>query len=93
MTTTLRFFKLDNRWYADVPNHTLDSGTGNVIIEMANRPTGRDICHLRMLNHNQWGATYSVNGVDLGVPTLWICNVTHDVFGEHPRDIYIQSIR
>ena len=23
MTTTLRFFKLDNRWYADVPNHTL----------------------------------------------------------------------
>ena len=50
MTTTLRFFKLDNRWYADVPNHTLaenemvagsddflnacDSCTGNVIIEM-----------------------------------------------------------
>ena len=109
MTTTLRFFKLDNRWYADVPNHTLaenemvagsddflnacDSGTGNVIIEMADRPTGRDICHLRMLNHNQWGATYSVNGVDLGVPTLWICNVTHDVLGEHPRNIYIQSIR
>lgn len=109
MTTTLRFFKLDNRWYADVPNHTLaenemvagsddflnacDSGTGNVVIEMSDCPSGRDICRLKMLNHNQWGATYSVNGVDLGVLTLWICNVTHDVLGEHPRDIYIQSIR
>lgn len=109
MTTTLRFFKLDDRWYVDVPNHTLaenemvagsddflnacDSGTGNVIIELSDCATGRDICHLRMLNHNQWGATYSVNGVDIGVPTLWICNVTHDVLGEHPRDIYIQSIR
>ena len=47
----------------------------------------------KMLHHNQWGATYSVNGVNLGVPTLWICNVTHDVFGEHPKDIFIQAIR
>ena len=69
-----------NIWYADVPNQS-------------HSPTGRDICHLRMLNHNQWGATYSVNGVNLGVQTLWICNVTHDVLGGHPKDIYIQSIR
>lgn len=56
-----------------------DSWTGNVLIVISAAPTRRDICHLRMLNHNQWGATYSVNGVDLGVPTLWICDVTHDV--------------
>lgn len=83
MTTTLRFFKLDDRWYADVPNHTLhenemvagsddflnacDRGTGNVVIEMSD--------------------------CQIGVPKLWICNVTHDVMGEHPRDIFIQSIQ
>lgn len=108
-TKRLRFFKLNNRWYADVPNHTLeenemvsgsddflnacDKGTGKVMIEMSEHPTGRDLCHLRMINHNQFGATYSVYGINLGVQHLWICNVTHDVFGEHPKDIYIQEIR
>ena len=24
METKLRFFKQDNKWYADVPNHTFD---------------------------------------------------------------------
>ena len=57
MTTTLRFFKLNDRWYADVPGHTLEE-----------------------------------NGVDLGVSVLWICNVTHDVLGEHPEVIYINAI-
>ena len=105
----LKFFKQDNRWYADVPNHTLeenemvggaddflnacDRGTGKVTIEMTDYPTNRDICRLKMLHHNQWGATYSVNGISLGVPTVWICNVTHDVLGEHPKNIYIQAIR
>ena len=121
MTTELRFFKLEDRWFADVPGHTLaenemvagsddflnacDAGTGNVVIEMSDQPTGYDICHLKMLDHNQYGATYSVNvrhceakegpwqSVDFGVQKLWICNVTHDVLGEHPRNIYIQKIK
>ena len=25
-------------------------------------------------------------------PEIWICNVTHDFFGEHPNDIYIKGI-
>ena len=108
MTTTLRFFKLNDRWYADVPGHTLeenemvygsddflnacDKGSGNVIIEMSDRSSGKEICTLRMIEHDDCGATYSVNGVDLGVPVLWICNVTHDVLGEHPEVIYINAI-
>lgn len=109
MITTLRFFKLDSRWYADVPNHTLaenemvagsddflnacDNGSGEVVMELSLEPTGRELCHLKMTSHNQWGATYSVNGGGFGVDTLWICNVTHDVLGEHPKDIYVQSVR
>ncbi len=26
------------------------------------------------------------------IPMAWLCNVTHTVFGEHPKDIYIHSI-
>ena len=26
------------------------------------------------------------------LPVAWLCNVTHDVFGEHPKDIYIHTI-
>ena len=64
-----------------------------VVMELSLEPTGRELCHLKMTSHNQWGATYSVNGGGFGVDTLWICNVTHDVLGEHPKDIYVQSIR
>ena len=28
----------------------------------------------------------------LGTLLAWICNVTHDVLGEHPMTIYINSI-
>lgn len=25
-------------------------------------------------------------------PEIWICNVTHDVFGEHPEHIYVLKV-
>jgi hypothetical protein len=109
MNTILRFYKHNERWYADVPGHTMaenemvagsddflnacDAGTGNVVIDLSDEPTECDVCHLKMVNHNQFGATYEVGGSMFGVARLWICNVTHDVLGEHPRDIYIQEIR
>lgn len=53
---------------------------------------------LIMKNHNQFGATYILTGplaeyYDAVGFELWICNVTHDVLGEHPRSIYIHGIR
>ena len=56
------------------------------------------IAKLDMRAHNQWGATYVLTGpaADKYAATgfqLWICNVSHDVFGEHPRTIYIHEIR
>ena len=49
---------------------------------------------LVMKAHNQAGATYILTGPlarAKGVEgfEIWICNVTHDVLGEHPRSIYI----
>ena len=53
---------------------------------------------LIMKSHNQFGATYILTGplaeyYDAVGFELWICNVTHDVLGEHPKSIYIHNIK
>lgn len=63
-----------------------------------NNELGEFLAKLVMKSHNQWGATYILSG-PLAVQhnaagfELWICNVTHDVMGEHPRSIYIHNIQ
>ena len=63
-----------------------------------NNEAGNFMAKLLMKNHNQFGATYILTGPlaekhhAVGFK-LWICNVTHDVFGEHPKSIYISSIQ
>lgn len=50
--------------------------------------------HLHLFAHDKFGATYKVSRVNSAIPFLvWLCNVTHTVFGgEHPVDIYVHSI-
>ena len=59
------------------------------------------LIRLHRIEHAPFGATYWVssgNAPDApriafaALPVAWLCNVTHSVFGEHPRDIYIHSI-
>ena len=80
---------------------SLLGGRGEVTIDVA---TSMDVsadpflAKLNMRSHNQWGATYVLSGPmaeQYGATgfELWICNVTHDVLGEHPRCIYINGIR
>lgn len=63
-----------------------------------NNEAGCFMAKLLMKNHNQFGATYILTGPiaekhgAVGYE-LWICNVTHDVLGEHPRSIYIHEIK
>ena len=63
-----------------------------------NNEAGIFMAKLLMKNHNQFGATYILTGPmaekhDAVGYELWICNVTHDVLGEHPRSIYIHDIK
>lgn len=62
-----------------------------------NNETGDYICKLIQKEHDQDGATYIITGnlaEKYGAVgfTCWLCNVTHQVFGEHPLSIYIHSI-
>ena len=87
-----RFFKLNSRWYADVPNHTLEEnemvcGSDTLLEEPCDFP----FAILTRIEHDSCGATYKVES-SLDTDLVWICNVTHDVLGEHPDKIYINSI-
>lgn len=127
MKTNLKFFKQDGRWYADVPEHSLEdnemvlgademcellsNGKDSVEVEMEtglvlslNEPR-QYLLRLARLEHDDDGATYSLGGFlfneimdkalnkDSKFPlTVWLCNVTHTVFGEHPEVIFITKV-
>jgi hypothetical protein len=122
METKVRFFRQDGKWYADVPNHTLEENEmvmgadvaldylagekSEVFLTIADEyPGWNPLLVFNREEHDDDGATYSVSGtlfMDflenvmpelLGMrPDVWICNVTHDVFGEHPETIYLLKV-
>ena len=76
----------------------LNRGRNEVSITVSDsNDSGEFIAKLIMKAHNQHGATYILTGPlaerygAVGFQ-LWICNVTHDVLGEHPKSIYIHNI-
>ncbi|MBO7088476.1 MAG: hypothetical protein J6W70_01100 [Lentisphaeria bacterium] len=86
----------------DVFLETVDrftGGDGEVFLTVSddNAP-GRFLAKLVRKDHDGAGATYILTGPlpkrygATGVE-LWICNVTHDVLGEHPASIYIHGVR
>ena len=78
-------------------NSLLD-GHGEVNITVSDdNSTNGIIAKLIMKSHDDCGAEYILTGplaqqYDAVGFELWICNVTHDVFGEHPKSIYIHEI-
>lgn len=128
MEKVVKFFKQDDKWYADIPNHTLEEnemvmgadialeylaeGRTELFITLTDEYPGWNVpLELKRKNHDDDGAYYTVSGLlfmdfmitcseKLGnmplwggfKPEVWICNVTHDVFGEHPEHIYITKI-
>ena len=125
METKLRFFKQDKKWYADVPNHTLEENEmvmgsdtaldllsdnkDEIVLTLSDEDDKHSILTMTMKEHDSEGAYYTLSGflynkfLDLFasdpsiVPfditnEIWICNVTHDVFGSHPENIYLLKI-
>ena len=104
-----RFFKLNSRWYADVPEHTLEEnemvcGADSLLEEISRFLNSPEVtldldieaedfpfATLIQIEHDDSGATYMVES-SLSTSIVWICNVTHDVLGEHPKRIYINRI-
>ena len=69
-------------------------GKSEVNVGISTTPTVHSIyadATLYVLKHDSHGATYQIVSKDphIDTRTLWICNVTHDVLGEHPPYIFI----
>ena len=121
MKKKIKCFKQDNKWYADIPNHTLEEnemvmgsdialdllskGKKEIVLEVSDEYSNNTLLHFNLKKHDSEGAYYGISGIlynefaevltnELGIidHEIWICNVTHDVFGEHPKDIYITNI-
>ena len=106
MIIKLRFYKENDRWYADVPDHTqeenemvfgsdtfldlISNGKSEITFTISDEKN-RSWIQLYMKDHDEFGATYKTHSSksELCDLELWICNVTHTVFGEHPERIYI----
>ena len=58
-----------------------------------NDQKGDYVYRLFRIHHDRWGATYLVKkkGARLGLKIIWMCNVVHDVLGEHLKRIYIYN--
>lgn len=123
METRLKFFKQDGKWYADVPNRTLEEnemvlgsdfaldiiaesfGKDEIWLTMTDSEPRNYLLGMGMKEHDDDGAWYSLYGQLFNqimlnfdddpaniIQEVWVCNVTHDVFGEHPNNIYITEI-
>lgn len=76
----------------------MTGGDGEVRLTVSddNAP-GKHLVKLTRKEHDGEGATYSLSGplprrFGATGTEIWICNVTHDVLGEHPAMIYIHEI-
>jgi len=76
-----------SRWFADVQGHTLDE---NEMVAGAD-----DFLEGISDGKNELTVLTGPMPREAGIEgfQLWICNVTHDVMGEHRRSIYIFDIR
>ena len=124
MEKVIKFFKQDDKWYADIPNHTLEEnemvmgadialeylaeGRTELFITLADEYPGWNVpLELKRKDHDNEGAYYTVSGLlfmdfieklqnmplwGRFEPEVWICNVTHDIFGCHPKNIYLLKI-
>lgn len=107
MKRKLKFYKEDERWYADVPGvskednemvfgsdiflEKISNGKPQVLVEFSNSDEDDAIYAFRMTDHDEYGASYcEVHNED---EPIWLCNVAHEIFIEHPAEIFITDVK
>lgn len=78
----------------------ISKGNDNVSIDvMTEKPKHCNYISGLLINHDDDGGTYLMDTLDEVLEentsldnTFWLCNVTHFIFGEHPKQIYFKVI-
>ena len=55
-------------------------------------PEDEDCFTLNIEAHDEDGAFYNVIGCDKFEGTIWLCNVMHFVFGDHPDKLFCRVV-
>lgn len=72
----------------------ISKGKSTITVYISLTPTLHSYCAkatMFVLKHDKYGATYQIVSPDMNIngKTAWICNVTHDVLGEHPAYFFL----
>lgn len=102
----LRFKKLSNRWFIDIPydgdigDLEMVMGASNLLDKLPQIST--DIVEIQLsdkftlyrldkIEENEFGATYYTNNPKYE-GDVWLCNITKLVLGEFPTTIYFSIV-
>ena len=89
----------DGRWFVVLPDYDGDQedlemvdGADNVNLRIS-LEYDPDMYHLHLVKHDELGGTYEVmNHGRFLDKDIWLCNVVHDIIGEHPEDIWFKLL-
>ena len=56
-------------------------------------PSDRDYFILELEGHDEDGAFYNVIDCPQFTGNIWLCNVVHDLFEEHPERFYLKTVK
>lgn len=80
---------------ADRVVERMSQGHNNVEIKFRTQESTtkpKPLFTMNRILHDRFGGTYLVHGMTLIPFPAWLCCVTHDVAGEHPRNLYVHEI-
>ena len=63
-----------------------------VTVDVSQEDTTKHPIKLKLVAHDVIGGTYQVENFDGFHQEVWLCNVVHFIFGEHPENIYIMVL-
>ena len=64
-----------------------------VTVDISLEDTGDDAIILKLAAHDSIGGTYEVENLHEFKYDVWLCNVVHFLFGEHPVMIYFKVVK
>ena len=68
--------------------------TDGLYVTLDVRLEGNKYMHcLKLVKHDEIGGTYEVTDHGCFDKDVWLCNVVHYLFGEHPEEIYFNIKR
>ena len=64
-----------------------------VTVDVSIEDNDQNPIKLELVAHDEIGGTYQVVNLNGYKEDVWLCNVVHFLFGEHPQESYFQQLK